>query len=45
VATGHLLTDPLCLVASFHAMLEQTAVGPGINPDLPRHLRKVTEIR
>lgn len=45
VATGHPLTDPLCLIASFYAMVERLAVGAGINPDLPRHLRKVTETR
>jgi glucosamine--fructose-6-phosphate aminotransferase (isomerizing) len=45
VATEHPLTDPLCLIASFYAMVERLAVGAGINPDLPRHLRKVTETR
>jgi glucosamine--fructose-6-phosphate aminotransferase (isomerizing) len=43
VATGHPLTDPICLVASFYAMVERLAVEAGINPDVPRHLRKVTE--
>lgn len=43
VATGHPLTDPICLIASFYAMVERLAVEAGINPDLPRHLRKVTE--
>jgi glucosamine--fructose-6-phosphate aminotransferase (isomerizing) len=43
VATGHPLTDPICLAASFYAMVERLAVASGINPDLPRHLRKVTE--
>lgn len=45
VATGHPLTDPLCLIASFYSMVERLALGAGINPDLPRHLRKVTETR
>lgn len=43
VATGHPLTDPICLIASFYAMVERLATGAGINPDVPRHLRKVTE--
>lgn len=41
--TGHALTDPISLIASFYAMVEQTAASRGINPDAPRHLRKVTE--
>ncbi|MEQ8339616.1 MULTISPECIES: SIS domain-containing protein [Marinovum] len=41
--TGHPLTDPIALIASFYAMVEKTAVARGINPDAPRHLRKVTE--
>ncbi|WP_417242976.1 SIS domain-containing protein [Celeribacter sp.] len=41
--TGHSLTDPICLIASFYAMVEQIAVSRGINPDAPRHLKKVTE--
>lgn len=43
VRTGHPLTDPLALIATFYAMVEQVAVGHGIDPDTPRHLRKVTE--
>ncbi|WP_299737454.1 SIS domain-containing protein [uncultured Roseobacter sp.] len=41
--TGHALTDPIALIASFYAMVEQTAAARGINPDAPRHLKKVTE--
>lgn len=41
--TGHPLTDPITLIASFYAMVEQVAVSRGINPDAPRHLKKVTE--
>ncbi len=41
--TGHPLTDPLTLIASFYAMVEQVAVKRGIDPDHPRHLKKVTE--
>jgi len=43
VRTGHPLTDPISLIASFYAMVEQVAVARGINPDAPRHLKKVTE--
>ncbi|PHR95288.1 MAG: aminotransferase [Blastopirellula sp.] len=43
VRTGHPLTDPITLIASFYAMVEQTAASRGINPDAPRHLKKVTE--
>jgi len=41
--TGHWLTDPLALIVSFYAMVEQVAAARGINPDMPRHLKKVTE--
>ncbi|ABG31348.1 SIS domain-containing protein [Roseobacter denitrificans] len=41
--TSHLLLDPLALIVSFYAMVEQVARARGINPDAPRHLRKVTE--
>lgn len=43
VRTGHWLTDPVAAIVSFYAMVEQVAVQRGINPDAPRHLRKVTE--
>jgi glucosamine--fructose-6-phosphate aminotransferase (isomerizing) len=43
IRTGHALTDPIALIASFYAMVERTAASRGINPDAPRHLRKVTE--
>ena len=43
VRTDHWLTDPLALIVSFYAMVEQVAVARGINPDTPRYLRKVTE--
>ncbi len=43
VRTGHALTDPISLIASFYAMVERTAASRGINPDAPRHLKKVTE--
>ncbi len=43
IRTGHPLTDPISLIASFYAMVERTASSRGINPDAPRHLKKVTE--
>ncbi len=43
VRTGHPLTDPLALIVSFYAMVESFARGAGIDPDAPRHLRKITE--
>ena len=45
IRTDHPLTDPIALIASFYAMVEQLAVARGINPDAPRHLKKVTETR
>lgn len=43
VRTGHALTDPISLIASFYSMVEKVAGSRGINPDEPRHLKKVTE--
>lgn len=43
VATGHPLTDPLMLIISFYAFIEQLARKRGLNPDVPPNLRKVTE--
>ncbi len=43
VRTGHALTDPISLIASFYSMVERVAHSRGINPDAPRHLKKVTE--
>lgn len=43
VRTGHGLTDPVSLIVSFYAMVEAFATSRGIDPDAPRHLKKVTE--
>lgn len=43
IRTGHPLTDPLPLIVSFYSAVERVAHDLGIDPDLPRHLRKVTE--
>jgi len=45
VRTDHPLTDPVALITSFYAMVERLATQRGINPDTPRHLKKVTETR
>lgn len=42
-ATGHPLTDPLALIVCFYGFVEAFARHRGLNPDEPRHLRKVTE--
>lgn len=44
-ATGHPLTDALCLVVPFYAFVEGYARHRGLNPDQPPRLRKVTETR
>ncbi|WP_170608314.1 SIS domain-containing protein [Ruegeria arenilitoris] len=43
VRTSHWITDPIPTIASFYGMVEKVATERGINPDAPRHLRKVTE--
>lgn len=43
VRTGHPLTDPLAVIATFYSMVERLAAERGIDPDTPRHLKKVTE--
>ncbi|WP_420584626.1 SIS domain-containing protein [Ruegeria sp.] len=41
--TDHWLTDPIATITSFYSMVEAVARARGIDPDTPRHLRKVTE--
>jgi len=43
--TLHPLCDPLALIVSFYAMVECVARTRGIDPDTPRHLKKVTQTR
>ena len=43
VRTGHPLTDPIAVIASFYACVERLARERGHNPDTPRNLTKVTE--
>ncbi|WP_170331826.1 SIS domain-containing protein [Ruegeria arenilitoris] len=41
--TDHWLSDPIATITSFYSMVEAVARARGIDPDTPRHLRKVTE--
>ncbi len=43
VRTGHWMTDPVPTITAFYGMVEMVATQRGVNPDSPRHLRKVTE--
>ncbi|MEX0283515.1 MAG: SIS domain-containing protein [Paracoccaceae bacterium] len=43
VRTDHWLTDPIATITSFYSMVEAVAAARGIDPDAPRHLKKVTE--
>mgnify|MGYP003115395972 FL=1 len=43
VRTDHALTDAVSLMVSFYSMVNEVAADRGINPDAPRHLKKVTE--
>jgi glucosamine--fructose-6-phosphate aminotransferase (isomerizing) len=41
----HPATDPIALIQSFYAMLPALAARRGIDPERPRHLRKITRTR
>lgn len=41
-ATGDVDLDPISVVQSFYGMVEALARARGLDPDRPRHLRKVT---
>jgi glucosamine--fructose-6-phosphate aminotransferase (isomerizing) len=43
VRTDHWITDPITAITSFYSMVEAVASARGIDPDAPRHLKKVTE--
>ena len=43
MAPLHPLIDPLLRVVSFYAFIEALARRRGLDPDTPRHLRKITE--
>lgn len=45
VATGHPLTDALCLVVPFYGFVEAYARHRGFNPDKPPRLHKVTQTK
>lgn len=41
-ATGHVDLDPIAVVQSLYRMVEGLARARGLDPDRPRHLRKIT---
>ena len=43
VKSGHSLTDPISIIASFYLLVEAVARARGHDPDNPRNLEKVTE--
>jgi glutamine---fructose-6-phosphate transaminase (isomerizing) len=43
VATPHAALDPIAAIVSFYVMAAGLAEARGRNPDVPRHLKKVTE--
>jgi len=42
-ATGHMLLDPISMIATAYLQIERVAVALGRDPDRPRLLKKVTE--
>ncbi len=44
-ATGHPLTDALCLVIPYYVFVEAYSRSLGLNPDSPARLNKVTQTR
>ncbi|CTQ62982.1 SIS domain-containing protein [Roseibium album] len=42
-AAGHPLTDAITQIVSFYAFIEWFARERGFNPDVPKHLKKVTQ--
>lgn len=42
-ASGHPLTDAITQIVSFYAFIEWFARQRGFNPDIPKHLKKVTQ--
>lgn len=43
VIPSHPVIEPLLMIQSFYNLAAQLAVSRGLNPDVPPHLRKVTE--
>ncbi len=43
VTTAHEDLDPIAIIQSFYLMIEVLAQTRGFNPDVPRHLSKVTQ--
>ena len=42
-ASGHMLTDPICMCLSAYRLIEELARRRGYDPDNPSNLKKVTE--
>lgn len=43
VIAAHPVIEPLLMIQSFYRLAAELAVARGLNPDVPPHLRKVTE--
>lgn len=43
VVTAHPVIEPILMIQSFYRMAATLAIARGFNPDVPPHLRKVTE--
>lgn len=43
VSTDHAITDALAQIVSFYAFIEWFSRQRGFNPDVPKHLKKVTQ--
>lgn len=42
---SHAAFEPICAIQAFYIMAAQLAAARGMNPDQPRHLKKVTQTR
>jgi len=45
VVSAHPVIEPLLMIQSFYGLAASLALARGLDPDLPPHLRKVTETR
>ena len=43
VIDGHAVIEPMLMIQSFYRFAAALAVARGFDPDVPPHLRKVTE--
>jgi len=42
---SHAVFEPICTIQAFYIMAAQLAAARGMNPDQPRHLKKITQTR